>query len=73
MSDRETFAGVCEHGKPWATCRKCIEVSYCGCCGTATINGNWCKRCSDHVLKLGGAPWDRTWLAQTGRDCPYQV
>lgn len=61
---------------------------FCGCCGRdildattpATEGGMWCPECAGHVLPGGTAifgcgphPWDRTWFAQYGTDCPHQV
>lgn len=52
---------------------------YCGCCGrivdvqVSSLNDPWCSQCTKHVLQNGAAPWDRTYLAQHGVDCPYQV
>ena len=50
---------------------------FCGCCGRPSgnswISEPWCRDCSGHVLKLGGAQWDRTWFAQTGQECPFQI
>lgn len=54
-------------------------MSNCGCCGrelgtdvAGTADGLWCVDCIGHVLK-GGALWDRTWFAQHGNECPFQV
>lgn len=61
-----------------------IETWWCGCCGNVAAYSNrielWCPRCVDHLLPSSG--WcpdrgeaipaeDRTWFAQTGRDCPF--
>ena len=44
----------------------------CGCCGREALNGSlWCVACIEHVGSLG-APWDRTYFALHGHDCPYQ-
>lgn len=52
------------------------ETGYCGCCG-GDLDGNsdlWCKRCADHVLPDRGVRlWDRTYFAQHGKDCPFQM
>jgi hypothetical protein len=51
---------------------------YCGCCGREIENSSvgepWCRDCRDHALPpaLGRAPWDRTYYAQHGMDCPLQ-
>lgn len=48
--------------------------SYCGCCGTEIQHGDWCLKCSQHLLPANrGLPiWERTYFAQFGKDCPYQ-
>lgn len=55
-----------------------MEVrNYCGCCARvirgvgALLSAEWCRDCSLHVAKEGQA-YDRTYFAQTGRECPYQ-
>jgi hypothetical protein len=49
---------------------------YCGCCGRESSNSEianpWCRDCRDHVL-VHGAPWERTYFAQHGADCPFQI
>lgn len=61
-----------------------LAPGYCGCCGrpTESTANDWCAKCLPHViteeqgeenLKLRGLPpWERTWFAQHGTDCPYQ-
>lgn len=48
---------------------------FCGCCGREIKHGEWCLKCSKHLLpaSTGLAMWDRTWFAQFGTDCPFQV
>ena len=57
------------------------EESFCGCCGRQ-IKADlwfeaylWCKECIEHLLPREGrcvnGPWDRTYHAQYGKDCPY--
>lgn len=46
----------------------------CGCCGRALDDedADWCKDCQRHVLpQSSGPPWDQTYLAQFGRECPF--
>jgi len=44
---------------------------FCGCCGRPAV-GDWCLECRAHLLSaLGRAPWDRTYYAQHGTDCPF--
>lgn len=52
-------------------------MNYCGCCGNALTDLDpypWCLRCKPHI-KLEGkvVPWERTYFAVTGTDCPYRV
>ena len=56
------------------------EESFCGCCGRQIKLGykyvyQWCKECKEHLLPKEGrcvsGPWDRTYYAQYGKDCPY--
>lgn len=56
------------------------ERDYCGCCGCEIppkdLGSMWCGRCESHVLHPDKRfiPWaDRTYLAQHGKPCPYQV
>jgi hypothetical protein len=52
-----------------------VDASFCGCCGNAAEGDDliiWCVRCQGHVTDRG-QPWDRTWFAQHGTDCPYVV
>jgi hypothetical protein len=49
------------------------EPSYCGCCGRAFFtDGWWCSGCQDHVAGEGPL-WERTYFAQHGVSCPFQV
>lgn len=53
-----------------------FEESFCGCCGGRTYKEKtWCSRClSDkpHLGPPGLPPWERTWFAIYGTDCPFQ-
>ena len=57
------------------------EADYCGCCGDeipgeSTVVRSWCQRCALHVNKESNLylpPWDRTYEAQWGTPCPFQV
>jgi hypothetical protein len=50
-----------------------LERSYCGCCGREMHpDYDWCLLCRPHVAHAGPA-WERTWLAQHGTGCPFQV
>jgi hypothetical protein len=61
---REDVPLECECGDP----RR--HHGHCGCCGEPTDQtAEWCTGCAEHVLKAG-YPWDRTWFAQYGVDCP---
>lgn len=45
---------------------------FCGCCGRECYAGEeWCRACAEHVLPCGLPPWDRTWFAQYGVECPF--
>lgn len=58
---------------------------YCGCCGneigqSTRSDPDWCRRCVPHIIAkrrdITGCyspSWERTWFAQTGQDCPFQV
>lgn len=57
------------------------EAVFCGCCGRAVRGsyldserepGDWCSQCITHLGKKG-APWERTYFALHGADCPWQV
>lgn len=53
------------------------ERNYCGCCGREmgylwSQFHDFCVKCDPHVLKTGQLP-DRTYYAQTGKECPYQM
>ena len=57
-----------------------MKQHYCGCCGCEIPPKDedlmWCKRCDKHVLhpKNRWIPWhERTYFAQHGKDCPFQV
>lgn len=53
-----------------------MTKNYCGCCGTEISNYDiWCKRCKSHVIPSSEYynVWDRTFLAQFGKPCPYQI
>lgn len=48
--------------------------NFCGCCGRkARLNPLWCVRCLLHVGPRHLHVWDRTYFAQHGEDCPYQI
>ena len=55
------------------------EPDHCGCCGRETFGptlrwyDGWCVDCEGHVLRDSRPPWDRTYAAQFGKDCPFQV
>lgn len=54
----------------------CEDLDYCGCCGGEIDNGDayWCSHCTDHVARATTAYlWERTYFAQHGEDCPFQV
>lgn len=55
------------HNKPG--CEDC----FCGCCGrdTRTADYNFCADCLTHCLNRG-LPWDRTYYAQHGTNCPLE-
>jgi predicted amidophosphoribosyltransferase len=68
-----------ESGHPGPHCPNCgappvDDGSYCGCCGDGPIpdTAEWCRRCVDHVSD-DGPPWERTWSAQHGEPCLFQV
>ena len=52
-------------------------MSFCGCCGRVCRNeAEWCFKCRGHVVQdadLRLPPWERTFGAQHGTDCPYEV
>ena len=56
------------------------EKDYCGCCGRE-IDGRggqstiWCRDCEAHLAPGGHGIkfWDRTFQAQHGKPCPFQV
>lgn len=60
----------CECGEP------VDHASHCGCCGRPIgqfIEGDpWCEDCLPHLAdyRIGIPPWDRTYFAQHGTDCP---
>ena len=45
---------------------------YCGCCGLEPVTADdyFCPRCLAHVEQSTRAPWDRTYFARRGKDCP---
>ena len=55
------------------------NTNYCGCCGRQILivedEEDWCGYCRKHVraqLLYGHiAPWERTYLAQFGQECPF--
>ena len=56
------------------------DYGYCGCCGEqlhwADFYKLWCRRCRGHVYPVVGVyvpTHERTYFAQHGRPCPYQV
>lgn len=56
-----------------------VHAHFCGCCGNQIIHDpsadsepQWCLRCLNHIT-ADGLPHDRTYFAQHGADCPYQV
>jgi hypothetical protein len=52
---------------------------FCGCCGKAAESLHWCNACIEHIgpreTRSGRAIdlWERTYFAQYGIPCPYQV
>ncbi len=58
-----------------------MDKYFCGCCGDTlpTQTAIWCTKCEFHVLppRRGCTPGfgleDRTWFAQYGGPCPYQI
>ena len=58
-----------------------MDRSYCGCCSgdLDDSRSDWCNRCHPHVLsdtrpdRTFRPQYDRTYFAQFGRECPYQV
>ena len=48
-----------------------MNEAFCGCCGCEISFGDWCLRCQQHVMERGAPPWDRTYMAQPGVECPY--
>lgn len=53
------------------------KEQYCACCGVvlkgADYAGRFCQRCLKHAGPADLPTWDRTFFAQHGIDCPYQV
>ncbi len=52
--------------------------SFCGCCGremSCSIQdgvAEWCFDCYQHIRRYGGGPpWDRTYFAIHGKECPF--
>jgi hypothetical protein len=58
----------CECGDPKP------HTDHCGCCGRPISNQEWCTDCAKHLLpyQRGLPPWDRTYFAQHGKDCPFE-
>ncbi len=49
------------------------EDSFCGCCGNECPEADlWCRRCDEHVIDARH-PWEATYFAVHGIDCPYAV
>jgi hypothetical protein len=50
---------------------------YCGCCGNEIsdrLSSLWCERCRGHIGQFtSGHPWEKTYAAMHGEDCPFQV
>jgi len=53
--------------------RKVTTPDYCGCCGREYTNGDshFCLDCIGHVSNTRHAPWDRTYYAIHGSECPF--
>jgi len=54
-----------------------IEGDYCGCCGREVFDSAslfaWCAQCLSHLAQpASNPPWERTYYAQHGKDCPFQ-
>lgn len=55
------------------------DEHFCGCCGheisaTRPVDSDWCGLCESHLDPLTSmASWNRTYFAQFGKPCPYQV
>jgi len=47
--------------------------NYCGCCGRPTSNYIWCDDCKAHIADHHRDFHERTYFAQHGKDCPYQL
>ena len=54
----------CECGDPTR------HTGHCGCCGAPITNTEWCLCCTQHVGPAHLPPWERTWFAQYGTECP---
>ena len=67
---RRTFGMNSTDGR---LCRESVQF-YCGCCGNEVDADDhiWCAMCRNHVGDRGPL-WDRTWFAEHGTPCPYQV
>lgn len=49
-----------------------LAENFCGCCGAGIGEGYaWCSRCEHHVL-ASGQMHERIYLAQFGKECPFQ-
>jgi hypothetical protein len=47
---------------------------FCGCYGRDLTDGQWCDLCWPHVAHRSvSQPWENTYFAQHGEDCPFQV
>jgi len=50
------------------------QQNYCGCCGNEIPFGDWCLKCTKHILQNRYISiWERTYFAQYNKDCPYQI
>lgn len=46
--------------------------NYCGCCGREMPAWReWCADCEPHVLTGSLPPWEKTYYARYGRECPF--
>lgn len=56
-----------------------MSEHYCGCCGRQLGAGTrtdpmWCADCKKHLIRAPWwmyPPWQRTYFAQYGTDCPF--
>ncbi len=57
---------------PKCECGSFVDhTDHCGCCGVEISADQWCARCKRHLLANHLPPWERTWFAQFGKQCPY--